>query len=81
MTISLSSELAADNIRVNAVAPGIVRTPIYGEADVDAFGGIALVNRVGEVQEITEVVLHLAAASFTTGVIIPVDGGYVYGRS
>ena len=81
LTISLSSELAADNIRVNAVAPGIVRTPIYGEADVDAFGGIALVNRVGEVQEITEVVLHLAAASFTTGVIIPVDGGYVYGRS
>ncbi len=81
LTISLASELAADNIRVNAVAPGIVRTPIYGDADVDAFGGIALVNRVGEVQEITETVLHLATASFTTGVIIPVDGGYVYGRS
>ena len=81
LTISLASELAADNIRVNAVAPGIVRTPIYGDADVDAFGGIALVNRVGEVQEITEAVLHLAAASFTTGVIMAVDGGYVYGRS
>ncbi len=81
LTISLASELAADNIRVNAVAPGIVRTPIYGDADVDAFGGIALVNRVGEVQEITEAVLHLATASFTTGVILPVDGGYVYGRS
>jgi len=81
LTISLASELAADNIRVNAVAPGIVRTPIYGDADVDAFGGIALVNRVGEVQEITEAVLYLAEASFTTGVILPVDGGYVYGRS
>ena len=81
LTISLASELAADNIRVNAVAPGIVRTPIYGDADVDAFGGIALVNRVGEVQEITEAVLHLATANFTTGVILPVDGGYVYGRS
>ena len=81
LTVSLAAELAADNIRVNAVAPGIVRTPIYGDADVDAFGGVALVNRVGEVQEITEAILHLAAASFTTGVILPVDGGYVSGRS
>ncbi len=81
LTTSLASELAADNIRVNAVAPGIVRTPIYGDADVDAFGGVALMNRVGEVQEITEAVIHLAAASFTTGVILPVDGGYVHGRA
>ncbi len=81
LTTSLASEFAADNIRVNAVAPGIIRTPIYGDADVDAFGGIALMNRVGEVQEITEAVIHLATASFTTGVIMPVDGGYVHGRA
>lgn len=81
LTTSLASELAADNIRVNAVAPGIVRTPIYGDADVDAFGGVALMNRVGEVQEITEAVIHLATASFTTGVILPVDGGFVHGRA
>ena len=81
LTTSLASELAADNIRVNAVAPGIIRTPIYGDADVDAFGGVALMNRVGEVQEITEAVIHLATASFTTGVILPVDGGFVHGRA
>lgn len=81
LTTSLASELAGDNIRVNAVAPGIIRTPIYGDADVDAFGGVALMNRVGEVQEITEAVIHLATASFTTGVIMPVDGGYVHGRA
>ena len=81
LTTSLASELAADNIRVNAVAPGIVRTPIYGDADVDTFGGVALMNRVGEVQEITEAVIHLATASFTTGVILPVDGGFVHGRA
>jgi NAD(P)-dependent dehydrogenase (short-subunit alcohol dehydrogenase family) len=81
LTTSLASEFASDNIRVNAVAPGIVRTPIYGDADVDAFGGVALMNRVGEVQEITEAVIHLATASFTTGVILPVDGGYVHGRA
>ncbi len=81
LTTSLASEFAGDNIRVNAVAPGIIRTPIYGDADVDAFGGVALLNRVGEVQEITEAVIHLATAGFTTGVIMPVDGGYVHGRT
>jgi len=81
LTTSLASELAADNIRVNAVAPGIIRTPIYGDADVDAFGGVALMNRVGEVQEITEAVIYLTTATFTTGVILPVDGGFVHGRA
>ncbi len=81
LTTSLASELAADGIRVNAVAPGVVRTPIYGDADVDAFGGIALLNRVGEVEEITEAVIYLATANFTTGVIMPVDGGFVDGRA
>ncbi len=81
LTTSLASELAADNIQVNAVAPGVVRTPLYGDADVDAFGGIALMNRVGEVEEITDAILYLATANFTTGVILPVDGGYVHGRA
>ncbi len=80
LTISLAAELAADNIRVNAVAPGVIRTPIYGDADVDSFGGVALLNRVGEVNETTEAVLYLATARFTTGHILRVDGGYVTGR-
>ncbi len=81
LTISLAAELAADNIRVNAVAPGVIRTPIYGDADVDAFGGVALLNRVGEVDETTDAVMYLATARFTTGHILNVDGGYVAGRS
>lgn len=81
LTTSLASELAADNIRVNAVAPGVIRTPLYGDADVDSFGGVALMNRVGEVHETTEAVIYLATAGFTTGVILPVDGGYVHGRA
>ena len=81
LTTSLASELAADNIRVNAVAPGIIRTPIHNGMDVDSLGGIALMDRVGEVEEITDAVIHLASATFTTGVIMPVDGGYVHGRA
>ena len=81
LTTSLASELAVDNIRVNAVAPGVIRTPIYGEADVDELGRAALLSRAGEVHEITEAVIHLANANYTTGVIMPVDGGYVHGRA
>ncbi len=58
-----------------------MRTPIYGEADVDSFGAVALLNRVGEVNETTDAVLYLATATFTTGHILRVDGGYVTGRS
>ena len=81
LTTSLASELAADNIRINTIAPGVVRTPIYGDADVDSFGGIALLNRVGEVQETTAAILYLAFAAFTTGTTLAVDGGYVAGRA
>ena len=80
LTVSLAAELAAHNIRVNCVAPGVIRTPIYGDADVDSFSGVALLNRVGEVNETTHAVLYLATANFTTGHILRVDGGYVTGR-
>ena len=80
LTISLAAELASDNIRVNAVAPGVIRTPIHGDANVDSFGDVALLKRVGEVNETTEAVLYLATADFTTGHILRVDGGYVAGR-
>ncbi|MEU9130859.1 SDR family oxidoreductase [Kitasatospora sp. NPDC048540] len=81
LTVSLAAELAADRIRVNLVAPGIIRTPLHEGSEVDAYGGLALLDRVGEVSEITDAVLYLAGAAFTTGHVLRVDGGYVTGRA
>ncbi|MEV8532951.1 SDR family oxidoreductase [Streptomyces sp. NPDC051211] len=81
LTTSLAAELAADGIRVNLIASGVVRTPLHAGSDVDSFGGLALLNRVGEVSEIADAVLYLTEAEFVTGHALRVDGGHVVGRS
>ncbi|WP_194814339.1 SDR family NAD(P)-dependent oxidoreductase [Nocardia sp. XZ_19_385] len=81
LTTSLAAELAAHRIRVNAVAPGIIRTPLFGNGDESASGRLALLDRIGEVSETTSAVLYLADAEFITGHILPVDGGYISGRA
>ncbi len=81
ITTSLAIELAPDNIRVNAVAPGIIKTPIHGRTDeqFEELNGMQPLGRVGEVKDIVDAVVYLASADFVTGVVLPVDGGVAAG--
>jgi enoyl-[acyl-carrier-protein] reductase (NADH) len=78
MVKNLSVELAADNIRINAVAPGIVLTPLLGDVNnemVEHLNQQQPLGRVGIPKDIADAVLYLANASWVTGVILSVDGG------
>jgi NAD(P)-dependent dehydrogenase (short-subunit alcohol dehydrogenase family) len=74
LTIQLAGEFGRDNIRVNTVAPGTIRTPMHGE-EADNSAGLHLLNRVGEVDDVAKMVYTVAKSNFITGAIIHVDGG------
>jgi NAD(P)-dependent dehydrogenase (short-subunit alcohol dehydrogenase family) len=78
LTKNLSVELAEENIRINAVAPGIVPTPLYGELSeeqLEGLHGMQPLGRYGTPKDIADAVFYLANASWVTGVVLPVDGG------
>ena len=74
-TKSLAIEYAARGIRVNAVAPGIVKTPMHPIETHKALAALHPVGRMGEISDIVEAVLYLESAGFVTGEILHVDGG------
>jgi NAD(P)-dependent dehydrogenase (short-subunit alcohol dehydrogenase family) len=83
LTKSLAVAWAKDGIRVNAIAPGWIKTPLTVAARADEPRNRAIVERTpmgrwGEPEELVGPVLFLAseAACFVTGVVLPVDGGY-----
>lgn len=87
LTRHLAIEWAAKNIRVNAVAPGTIRTERVkqlpnepgGQEYLSAIERMHPMGRIGEPSEVAEAILFLAsdAASFVTGAVLPVDGGYL----
>jgi NAD(P)-dependent dehydrogenase (short-subunit alcohol dehydrogenase family) len=79
-TKSLAIEYASRGIRVNAVAPGIVKTPMHPPQTHAALSGLHPLGRMGEMEEIVDAVLFLENAKFVTGEILHVDGGQAAGH-
>jgi len=87
---NLAIELAPDKIRVNAIAPAVIETPVYDtfltpeqvKAVLPTFNAFHPLGRNGQVGDVAEALLFLASdqASFITGVVLPVDGGVMAGR-
>ena len=79
-TKSLAIEYAKRGIRVNAVSPGIIKTPMHAPETHAALGALHPVGRMGEISDIVEAILYLESAGFVTGEILHVDGGQIAGH-
>ena len=82
ITKHLAVELATRGIRVNAVAPGTIATEAVKKLSAEYIAGIKAmhpIGRLGQPEEVAKAILFLASdeASFVTGVVLPVDGGYL----
>jgi len=75
VTRSLAIEYASRGVRVNAVAPGIIRTPVHDPASYDGLDGLHPLGRLGEIEDILDGILYLERATFVTGEILHIDGG------
>ena len=91
LTRNLAIEFAKDNIRVNAVAPAVVETPVYGSfipedqvsSVLESFNGFHPLGRIGQPRDIVSAITYLACdeSGWITGAVIPVDGGVTAGRN
>jgi NAD(P)-dependent dehydrogenase (short-subunit alcohol dehydrogenase family) len=91
LTHNLAIELAEHQIRVNAVAPAVVKTPLYEgfipkdeiDATLDTFAPLHPLGRVGTAADVANAVTYLLSdeASWVTGAILNVDGGIMAGRN
>jgi NAD(P)-dependent dehydrogenase (short-subunit alcohol dehydrogenase family) len=76
-TRALALELASSNVKVNAVAPGIIETPLHNsdEGTQNFLKSLAPTGKIGATKDIVDAVLYLTDSQFTTGMVLAVDGG------
>jgi NAD(P)-dependent dehydrogenase (short-subunit alcohol dehydrogenase family) len=79
-TQALALELAPYGVTVNAVAPGIVNTPMHKPESHAALGAAQPLGRIAKVSEVADAVLYLAKSDYVTGTVMPVDGGWSAGK-
>src|SRR5215510_2233193 len=75
VTRGLAIEYADKGVRVNAVSPGSIKTPMHPKETHDFLANLHPMKRIGEVSEIVDAVLYLDNAAFVTGEVLHVDGG------
>ena len=80
VTKALAIEFAGRGIRANAVALGVIRTPMHDPASYDTLAELHPVGRLGEIDDVVDAVLYLENAPFVTGEILHVDGGQSAGH-
>lgn len=79
-TRALALELAPHGIKVNAVAPGIIDTPMHAPESHAFLRGLAPTNSIGSTRDIVDAVLYLTDSGFSTGTVLTVDGGMAAGK-
>ena len=79
-TKSLAIECAGKGVRVNAVSPGIVKTPMHPAEAHQALARLHPMGRMAEISEIVEGVMYLESAQFVTGEVLHIDGGQAAGH-
>ncbi|MEU0503139.1 SDR family oxidoreductase [Nocardia sp. NPDC005998] len=79
-TKALAIEYAGRGLRANAVALGVVRTPMHAPEYHEALAAMHPIGRMGEVSDVVDAVLYLENAPYVTGAVLNVDGGQGAGR-
>jgi NAD(P)-dependent dehydrogenase (short-subunit alcohol dehydrogenase family) len=79
-TKALAIEYASQGIRVNAVALGIIRTPMHDPASYETLSKLHPIGHMGEIADVVDAVVYLETARFVTGEILHVDGGQSAGH-
>ena len=80
VTKSLAIEYAKEGIRFNAIAPGVVNTPMHEDHPKDSLTKLQLMEKIASVKDVVDAVLYLAQAGRVTGEVLHVDGGSHAGR-
>jgi NAD(P)-dependent dehydrogenase (short-subunit alcohol dehydrogenase family) len=71
---------ASRGLRINAVSPGIIKTPMHPVENHEVLGGLLPIGRIGEESDVVDAVIYLENEPFVTGEILHVDGGQSAGR-